>query len=267
MPTGPPMVVLSGRAGACRRSRTSRGGAGPTGLRKVPWVRALAPAGFGRRRSVPTAILRDPIAPWSYRHRRPGHAVRSQPSSHMARRPRSGGRAALLVAGLAAGSTACREATTAAPETAVQAPTPPAPGTPRTTRPPCRRCRTRPSCRRTSANTSVATSPATSTAWSRDVVIRVGVTYNRTSYFVDNGVQRGAAYEYLKLFEDRINAVLKTGNCASTWSACRCRATRCCRRSSTAGSTWRTDSSPSRPSVSPASTSARRTAATSTRLR
>ncbi|MGH9969171.1 MAG: transglycosylase SLT domain-containing protein [Pyrinomonadaceae bacterium] len=42
-------------------------------------------------------------------------------------------------------------------------------------------------------------------------VIRAGVTYNRTHYFVDKGVQRGASYEYLKLFEDRINAVLKTG--------------------------------------------------------
>jgi membrane-bound lytic murein transglycosylase MltF len=43
-------------------------------------------------------------------------------------------------------------------------------------------------------------------------LIRVGVTYNRTNYFVDNGVQRGASYEFLKLFEDRLNAVLKTGN-------------------------------------------------------
>jgi hypothetical protein len=43
-------------------------------------------------------------------------------------------------------------------------------------------------------------------------LIRLGVTYNRTNYFVDNGVQRGATYEYAKLFEDRLNTVLKTGN-------------------------------------------------------
>ena len=33
-------------------------------------------------------------------------------------------------------------------------------------------------------------------------MIRVGVTFNRTHYFVDNGVQRGVVYEHLKLFED-----------------------------------------------------------------
>ena len=43
-------------------------------------------------------------------------------------------------------------------------------------------------------------------------LIRVGVTYNRTHYFVDNGVQRGLAYEYTRLMEDRLNEVLKTGN-------------------------------------------------------
>ncbi len=43
-------------------------------------------------------------------------------------------------------------------------------------------------------------------------MIRVGVTYNLTQYFVDNGVKRGADYEYLKLFEDTLNQRLKTGN-------------------------------------------------------
>ena len=43
-------------------------------------------------------------------------------------------------------------------------------------------------------------------------MIRVGVTFNRTFYFVDKGVQRGAAYEYGKLFEDELNKKLKTGN-------------------------------------------------------
>jgi membrane-bound lytic murein transglycosylase MltF len=43
-------------------------------------------------------------------------------------------------------------------------------------------------------------------------LIRVGVTYNRTNYFIDHGVQRGATYEFMKLLEERINTVLKTGN-------------------------------------------------------
>ena len=43
-------------------------------------------------------------------------------------------------------------------------------------------------------------------------LIRAGVTYNRTNYFVDNGVQRGATYDHLKNFEDRLNTALKTGN-------------------------------------------------------
>ena len=43
-------------------------------------------------------------------------------------------------------------------------------------------------------------------------LVRVGLTYNRTFYFVDRGVQRGIAYEYGKLMEDRINERLKTGH-------------------------------------------------------
>jgi membrane-bound lytic murein transglycosylase MltF len=43
-------------------------------------------------------------------------------------------------------------------------------------------------------------------------VIRLGVTYNRTFYFQDRGVQRGAVYEYGKLFEDELNKRLNTGN-------------------------------------------------------
>jgi membrane-bound lytic murein transglycosylase MltF len=43
-------------------------------------------------------------------------------------------------------------------------------------------------------------------------LIRVGVTYNRTFYFGDQGVQRGAAYEFGKAFEDQLNEKLKTGN-------------------------------------------------------
>src|SRR4249920_1406881 len=41
-------------------------------------------------------------------------------------------------------------------------------------------------------------------------LIRIGVTFNRTFYFVDKGVQRGVAYEYGRLVEERINKALKT---------------------------------------------------------
>jgi membrane-bound lytic murein transglycosylase MltF len=43
-------------------------------------------------------------------------------------------------------------------------------------------------------------------------LIRVGVTFNRTFYFADHGVQRGVAYEMGKAFEDQLNAKHKTGN-------------------------------------------------------
>ena len=42
-------------------------------------------------------------------------------------------------------------------------------------------------------------------------VIRAGVVYNRTHYFIDTGVQRGMSYESLRLFEEELNTRLKTG--------------------------------------------------------
>jgi ABC-type amino acid transport substrate-binding protein len=42
-------------------------------------------------------------------------------------------------------------------------------------------------------------------------LIRAGVTFNRTHYFIDNGTQRGAAYESLVNFEQALNARLGTG--------------------------------------------------------
>jgi membrane-bound lytic murein transglycosylase MltF len=42
--------------------------------------------------------------------------------------------------------------------------------------------------------------------------IRVAVTFNRTHYFIDKGQERGITYESLKLFENDLNADLKTGN-------------------------------------------------------
>jgi membrane-bound lytic murein transglycosylase MltF len=42
-------------------------------------------------------------------------------------------------------------------------------------------------------------------------LIRAGVVYNRTQYFIDHGVQRGISYEALRLFEDELNKRLKTG--------------------------------------------------------
>ena len=43
-------------------------------------------------------------------------------------------------------------------------------------------------------------------------LIRVGVTFNRTHYFIDAGQQRGLTYESMRLFEDELNAQLKTRN-------------------------------------------------------
>ena len=42
--------------------------------------------------------------------------------------------------------------------------------------------------------------------------IRVAVTFNRTHYFIDQGQERGIAYEALKNFEEGLNTRLKTGN-------------------------------------------------------
>jgi membrane-bound lytic murein transglycosylase MltF len=43
-------------------------------------------------------------------------------------------------------------------------------------------------------------------------LIRVGAPFNRTFYFIDNGVQRGLSYDYAKLFEDQLNKQFNTGN-------------------------------------------------------
>jgi membrane-bound lytic murein transglycosylase MltF len=43
-------------------------------------------------------------------------------------------------------------------------------------------------------------------------LVRIGVTYNRTFYFVDKGVQRGVSFDYGQLVEERLNAHFKTGN-------------------------------------------------------
>jgi membrane-bound lytic murein transglycosylase MltF len=43
-------------------------------------------------------------------------------------------------------------------------------------------------------------------------MIRAGVAFNRTHYFVDRGVQRGVTYAYLKEFERALNAARRTGN-------------------------------------------------------
>jgi membrane-bound lytic murein transglycosylase MltF len=42
-------------------------------------------------------------------------------------------------------------------------------------------------------------------------LIRAGVVYNRTQYFIDRGVQRGISYESIALFEEQLNKRLKTG--------------------------------------------------------
>ena len=55
-------------------------------------------------------------------------------------------------------------------------------------------------------------SPATSTRWSSAALIRVGVTFNRTHYFIDRGRQRGITYECAEGLRDELNNDLKTGN-------------------------------------------------------
>jgi membrane-bound lytic murein transglycosylase MltF len=42
-------------------------------------------------------------------------------------------------------------------------------------------------------------------------LIRAGVVFNRTHYFIDKGLQRGMAYESMHLFEEELNKRLKTG--------------------------------------------------------
>ena len=41
-------------------------------------------------------------------------------------------------------------------------------------------------------------------------IVRVGVTFNRTFYFVDHGAQRGVVYDYGQLVEERLNKHFKT---------------------------------------------------------
>jgi membrane-bound lytic murein transglycosylase MltF len=43
-------------------------------------------------------------------------------------------------------------------------------------------------------------------------MIRVAVAFNRTHYFIDEGQERGLAFEVLKKFEEDLNTELKTGN-------------------------------------------------------
>jgi len=43
-------------------------------------------------------------------------------------------------------------------------------------------------------------------------IIRAGVPFNRTFYFIDQGTPRGLSYEYLTIFEEKLNQDLKTGH-------------------------------------------------------
>ena len=70
-------------------------------------------------------------------------------------------------------------------------------------------------------------------------VVRIGVTFNRTFYFVDKGVQRGVAYDYGQLVEERLNTHFKTDNANKSARDLRAAAARpAARRSSTARSIW-----------------------------
>jgi membrane-bound lytic murein transglycosylase MltF len=43
-------------------------------------------------------------------------------------------------------------------------------------------------------------------------LVRAGVVFNRTHYYIDKGVQRGMAYDSISLFEQELNKRLETGN-------------------------------------------------------
>src|SRR6188768_946194 len=43
-------------------------------------------------------------------------------------------------------------------------------------------------------------------------LIRAGVPFNRTFFFIDQGTPRGLSYEYLTRFEEQLNKSRKTGN-------------------------------------------------------
>jgi membrane-bound lytic murein transglycosylase MltF len=43
-------------------------------------------------------------------------------------------------------------------------------------------------------------------------LIRVAATFNRTNYFLDGGVERGLSYEYVKLYEEKLNESLGKGH-------------------------------------------------------
>jgi membrane-bound lytic murein transglycosylase MltF len=43
-------------------------------------------------------------------------------------------------------------------------------------------------------------------------IIRAGVPFNRTFFFIDKGQPRGLSYEYMMMFEDKLNQQYKTGN-------------------------------------------------------
>lgn len=43
-------------------------------------------------------------------------------------------------------------------------------------------------------------------------VVRIGVPFNRSLYFIDRGVERGVAFEYGELMEEELNKRRKTGN-------------------------------------------------------
>ena len=47
--------------------------------------------------------------------------------------------------------------------------------------------------------------------WARRL-IRAGVPFNRTFFFIDKGTPRGLSYEYLTRFEEELNKTRKTGN-------------------------------------------------------
>ena len=100
---------------------------------------------------------------------------------------------------VAAAAMACSDGKEAAPP--VTAVATPRPSRRRLRRPSPQRHRRTTPFRKPCGSRWTSRSRVTSTPWSSAASIRVGVTFNRTHYFIDKGQERGLTYQTLKLFE------------------------------------------------------------------
>jgi len=124
---------------------------------------------------------------------------------------------ALVVACLAGGCSAQKETPLQGPNPAAAADTAPAPPTPAASQDTASNEPVQPPANEIALPEGLRTlvdKPFTGDleAMTERRLIRAGVPFNRTFYFIDKGTQRGLSYEYLRLFEDRLNQKVKSGN-------------------------------------------------------